>query len=225
MDLLTTHFTEVKIGLLTLYVATVDGHLVFHADHLIKQLKLRCELHKLNVDPSLAVDNAGQSHVVVFEEELYEMVLCSEAKVARQFQNWVLHCVLPAVLLDRFYFVGEERGSTSSNQVLEPMAPFDGMPRAHLFWMTRQVLPTVREEAEFYTDHEVQRSTLSETPSKQFKSECMWGPNGRGKQTRLRQQASRKRFARIAAQFKRMRAVEAMPTMIFAEDLEFELAD
>ena len=56
------------------------------------------------------IDDTGHSHAVASEEDFCNVVLASEVKVAHQFQIWVLHCVLAAMLLDRFYFVGEERG-------------------------------------------------------------------------------------------------------------------
>lgn len=222
MDTLTTNFSEFKVGLLTLHVAVADGQLVFHVGQLIKQLKIDPELLDEKFDPCLVIDEGGEVHTVVCEEDLYPLVLASEAKVARQFQNWVLHCVLPAVLLDRFYFVGEERGGTPSDQTLDPKAPFYGLPDAHVDWIARRVLPTIREEGGFYTDHEAINPMT--VPSNRQQTDCMMGVNGQAKLDRLHQQASRKRFARIARQFRQMQETAALPEMTSQWDAEIELA-
>jgi prophage antirepressor-like protein len=223
MDALTTNFSEFKVGLLTLYVAISDGQLVFHSGQLIKQLKIEPELLNEQFDPCIVIDKDSEVHTVVCEEDLYHLVLSSEAKVARQFQNWVLHCVLPAVLLDRFYFVGEEQGGTSSDLTLDPKAPFYGLPDAHVDWIARRVIPTIREEGGFYTDHEAINPMT--VPSKRQQTDCMMGVNGQAKLARFHQQASLKRFARIARQFRQMQETTALPEMTSQWEAEFEVVD
>lgn len=152
MDVINSNFAEIKIGLLTLYAASAEGGLVFLASNLLEQLRLK-ELPAGVEDYFCVVaDKEGQLHHVVSEEGFYWLAFTSRAKVARQFQNWVLHCVLPAVVIDRFYVAGEEDGGTASDLVLDPKESFGGIAEKHQLWLAGSVLPTIREQGDFFTD-------------------------------------------------------------------------
>lgn len=224
MDIITSNFAEIKIGLLTLYAANAEGSLVFLASNLLEQLRLK-ELPDGVEDYFCVVkDTEGQLHHAVFEEGFYWLAFISRAKVARQFQNWVLHCVLPAVMIDRFYFTGEERGGTPSDLSLDPKEPFEGLPEAHHFWLAEQVLPTIRQDGDFFTDLGRVSRSLPNTLITELKLDAGWRSSGGGiKLARFHQQASRKRFSRIAKHFQQMRTVEDMPQMAFMFDGEFEV--
>ncbi|GLO76578.1 hypothetical protein MACH18_36580 [Phaeobacter italicus] len=225
MDIITSNFAEIKVGLLTLFAGCVDGQLVFHANHLFKQLKLEDWPECVEDEFFLVKDKTGKDHMAISEQGLYLAAFASRAKVACQFQNWVLHCVLPAVLVDRFYFIGEESGGTPSDLSLDPKEAFYGLPEAHQFWLAEQVLPTVRQDGDFFTDLGRVSRCLPDAHIKELKLDFGWRSNGGGvKLARFHQQASRKRFVRIAKQFQQMRAVEDMPQMSFVCDDEFEAA-
>jgi prophage antirepressor-like protein len=91
---------------------------------LVNQLKITSELPDEQFDPCLVIDEGGEVHTVLCDQDLYHMVLAYKAKVARKFHNWVLHSVPPALLLHRFFFLGDERGGTPSHQTLDPKVTF-----------------------------------------------------------------------------------------------------
>lgn len=223
MDIITSNFAEIKIGLLTLYAANAEGSIVFLASNLLEQLRLK-ELPDCIQDHFCVVkDKEGQLHHAVFEEGFYWLAFTSRAKVARQFQNWVLHCVLPAVLIDRFYFTGEESDGTPSDLSLDPKEPFYGLPEAHHFWLAEKVLPAIRQDGDFFTDLGRVSRNLPNTFITELKLDAGWRSSGGGvKLARSHQQASRKRFLRIARHFQQMRKVEDMPQMAFMSHGEFE---
>jgi hypothetical protein len=136
-------------------------------------LKLR---PSTETQPFYVIDGSGHSYNVVSEQNLNNILLTSEATLARQFQNWVLHCVLPNVLLNRFKFVVEERGGTTSDLFLDPKDTFYGLPDAHADWVKQCVLQTIREEGGDYTDREYLIPPT--VPSKRLKAECMMRTNG-----------------------------------------------
>lgn len=213
MDIITSNFAEIKIGLLTLYAGCLDGQIVFHAHHLFKQLGLESWPECVEDEFCVVQDKTGQEHVTVSEQGLYLAVFASRAKAARQFQNWILHCVLPAVLVDRFYYVGEEYGGTASELSLDPKEPFYGLPEAHHFWLAEQVLPAIRRDGDFFSDLGRVSCSLPDVRIRELKLDLGWRSNGSAKMARFHQQASRKRFARIAKHFQQMRVAKEMPQM------------
>ena len=223
MDVINSNFAEIKIGLLTLYAASAEGGLVFLASNLLEQLRLK-ELPAGVEDYFCVVaDKEGQLHHVVSAEGVYWLAFTSRAKVARQFQNWVLHCVLPAVVIDRFYVAGEEDGGTASDLVRDPKESFGGIAEKHQLWLAGSVLPTIREQGDFFTDLNGALLELPGATIKELKLDAGWRTNGGRKLARFRQQASRKRFGRIAKQFQELQVTEDMPYMIIMAVEAWEL--
>ncbi|WGI21215.1 BRO family protein [Amylibacter sp. IMCC11727] len=199
-------FTTIKLGPLSVAAACFDGQLLFLTEHLLDRLKFDGLTLEAVFCSATAYDKAGKKHEVVTEEGLYFLLLQSDAKEARPFQNWVSQCVLPAVLLDRFYQVGEEKNGTHSHDVLDPKDEYGNVPEAFHSWLAEAVLPSIRRCGRFFTDLEElfdDQGLYHPSPkavSKELELLVLRSGVGR-KISRFHQQPSKRRFARVAKQF------------------------
>lgn len=56
--------------------------------------------------------NAGRDMIIISESGLYKLIMRSDKKEAKAFQNWVTQVVLPAIRKDGAYVQGEEKVAT-----------------------------------------------------------------------------------------------------------------
>jgi len=102
-------------------------------------------------------DGETATQHLVSESGVYRLLFISCVAEACHFQDWVLNTVIPAIVEDGMYVMGEEH-SFSPPQCVFVNAPAidDSCADAKIFWehLTSQLLPELRRHGAFFRDVE-----------------------------------------------------------------------
>lgn len=101
----------------------IDGLLLFAAIDVCRVLGLNNPsqaLTRLAPDETTLISNEGRDINVVTEPGLYALILGSRKPIARPFQRWVTHTVLPTLRRDGTYTVAPAQPALISNEGVVP---------------------------------------------------------------------------------------------------------
>lgn len=151
-----------QIGPMELIATIYDGQLWFAARQVSECLPVAkcfiqrtCKEEKVTeADQPQKKQTPRNDDYMIDERHLYRMLLAADAEAAKPFQRWVAGSVWPALQVDRFYLLEEERLEGVEKDDRSEVTDIPQVPVESLDWLADVVLPTIRRDQMYIVGEE-----------------------------------------------------------------------